>query len=342
MQRLDLKDIVLERKTGFVLGPISLEIAAGSRAALIGPSGCGKTTLLRCIAGLDQPGSGVIRIGDRVVSEGSKSLVCPSERRIGFVFQDGALWPHMTATQQVRFVDRSLTNQAAIELLDQVGLGHAAKRRPAELSGGEVQRLALARALAGRPDILLLDEPLASVDVHLRDELSALVRRLASERAVTMIVVTHDREEALAMADDIVVVDSGRVVEQGAAIDLLRSPKTMFAARFLCKAACFPVVSDGTGRLISPFGAIAPPSAGEGEFSLVLLPGDVCFSVTPSADNPIGRVLELRPGPTGELLATVELDGRTLLVPARAGVEPGSHQPLDLCGKPRILRKEAV
>ncbi|MGA0058767.1 MAG: ABC transporter ATP-binding protein, partial [Planctomycetota bacterium] len=195
MQSLDVDQLQFRHPHGdFRLGPLDLHLPAGSRTALVGPSGCGKSTLLRLLAGLERPTSGTISIGGRVVADGPHERVSPAERKIGFVFQDGALWPHLDAVGHLRFVQPRLGDAEAVALLDRVGLADRARHRPAALSGGEAQRLSLARALAHEPEILLLDEPLGAVDVHLRDELALLVADVARDRKLTLVVVTHDRD----------------------------------------------------------------------------------------------------------------------------------------------------
>jgi iron(III) transport system ATP-binding protein len=335
MNAIEVRDLALTWPTGFKLGPVAFALPAGAKTALVGPSGCGKTTLLRLLAGLEAPAAGTVRIGDRVVT-GDGTMVPPGQRRIGFVFQDGALWPHLTAVQHLRFVDPKLSEQDATNLLDQVGLAHAADRKPAKLSGGEAQRLALARALAGRPDILLLDEPLHSVDVHLRDELSLLIRRIAQTRKLTLILVTHDREEALAVADHLIVLNAGRVVEQGPAGDMLRNPQTAFTASFLCRGACLPVEPAANGTVKTVFGKFPAPAHGGGRTMLVALPGDVCFTAAAAEGRPLGRVVQVVPSAAGDI-ATVELDGITLQVPCREPVVVGAKLALELCGQPRLL-----
>jgi iron(III) transport system ATP-binding protein len=210
MKSITVESLRLRRHQGFVLGPLSLHLEAGSRTALVGPSGCGKTTLLRCIAGLQEHDAGLVRIGEQIVSDG-RPRIAPSERRIGFVFQDGALWPHMNAIQHLRFAAPSLSKTQAVELLDRVELGDKGKRKPGALSGGEAQRLALARALVGDPEILLLDEPLHSVDAMLRDRLGELIRDVAQDRGLTLVMVTHDRREAGIVADQVLVMEGGRL-----------------------------------------------------------------------------------------------------------------------------------
>lgn len=215
MSSIEVENLVVRRRTGFVLGPMSFALPLGSRTALVGPSGCGKSTLLRCLAGLQQIDAGRISMGGRIVTNG-RVLVPPEQRRIGFVFQDGALWPHMSATQHLRFANPKLTKRAAEELLERVRLEGRGDRRPGALSGGEAQRLALARALAGDPEFLLLDEPLNSVDAELRETLASLIRREAEDRGLTLLMVTHSATEAAAVADRVIAMRSGRLEQESA------------------------------------------------------------------------------------------------------------------------------
>lgn len=341
MTAIKINGLRLERPSGFCLGPISLGLKKGSRTALIGPSGCGKTTLLRCLAGLEEPDAGEVWLDDRMVTNG-RVLVPPSSRRIGFVFQDGALWPHLSAVGHLRFVDPDLSQEQALALLAHVGLEREAEALPGRLSGGERQRLALARALAGKPEILMLDEPLHSVDVHLRDELCLLVRRVAEERNLTLLVVSHDRDEALAMAEDLVILSGGRVVETGPAAEKLSEPRTAYTAAFLCRSACLPTETAPDGRLSTPFGTFErPPDSNATPLCLVLMPGDARL-VADAGRLPQARVLQVNRSALGTT-ATVELLGQTLVVPCeadvQAGIQAGAQVSLELRGPPRLLPK---
>jgi iron(III) transport system ATP-binding protein len=197
---------------------VSLEATLGESLVVLGPSGCGKTTLLRLIAGLETPDDGEIWFGGTEAAGARRSIVPPYKRGVGFVFQDLALWPHLTVRQNLYFVLESAQvppeqrSAKALEALALVRMEQLAKRYPHELSGGEQQRVALARALVGQPRVLLLDEPLSSLDPELRttlrDELAALQRRLQ----ITAIYVTHDREDVAALADRVVEMRAGRIV----------------------------------------------------------------------------------------------------------------------------------
>jgi putative spermidine/putrescine transport system ATP-binding protein len=212
----------------------SLQIAAGELLAILGPSGCGKTTVLRLIGGYDVPDAGEVWIG------GENVTAAPADRRhVGMIFQNYALFPHMTALENIEFglrmrgVNKADRRTRAADALHMTGLNGVGERRPAQLSGGEQQRVAVARALVMQPSVLLLDEPFANLDrnvrLRLRDELKALQRRLA----ITMVFVTHDQEEALALADRIVIMNGGRIEQQGRALDLYLNPASPFVAEFL-------------------------------------------------------------------------------------------------------------
>lgn len=240
------------------LDTVSLEIEAGEYVVLLGPSGCGKTTLLTLIGGFDEPTSGSIHIGGRdMAGVGAK------ERPTTTVFQDYALFPHMTLADNVGFglrmrgVSAQARSIKAEEMLALVGLDGRGNRRPHELSGGQRQRVALARALAVEPDVLLLDEPLGALDLKLRramqDELKAIQRRVGT----TFIHVTHDQEEAMAIADRIVVMSGGRIEDQGPPKRVYLAPQTLFTASFMGEINRIPLTNG-----ITPFGPIANASKG--------------------------------------------------------------------------------
>jgi len=297
------------QKAKFRLGPVSFDVPAGGRLAVVGPSGSGKTTLLRCLAGLEQPSAGSIHVGDDDVTR-----LPPDRRHLGLVFQDGALWSHMTALQHLTFAAPGLGKDEARTLLRRGGIEEQADKKPNAMSGGEAQRLGLLRALAPAPEVLLLDEPLRSVDVHQRDSLVLLVRTLCDERNVTTILVTHDRDEALALADTLVVMRDGRVVEHGPARELLERPKTAFTAAFLRGAACLPANGDGAASVDTTFGAL-PRDGQAGDLRLVLFPGDAEVDDGSDATGPEARVLATLPGDDG-LRLRVACEDQILIVRA--------------------------
>ena len=228
--------------TALALNDVSLDIAAGEFVVLLGPSGCGKTTLLNLIGGFAEPTSGTILIGGRDMAG-----VAPKDRPTTTVFQDYALFPHMSLRDNVAFglrmrgVPRADRAQRADAMLALVGLEGRGDRRPHELSGGQRQRVALARALAVEPDVLLLDEPLGALDLKLRrqmqDELKAIQRRVGT----TFVHVTHDQEEAMAIADRIVVMNGGKIEDHGPPSEVYLHPKTLFTAGFMGEINRIPV-----------------------------------------------------------------------------------------------------
>lgn len=219
----------------------SVAVPAGSLVALLGPSGSGKTTLLRVIAGFERPDTGTVRIGDRIVA-GDRVWTEPDRRRVGMVFQDGALFPHLTVDRNVAFGEPAPGRVA--ECLELVGLAHRGAAYPHELSGGERQRIALARALATDPDVVLLDEPFASLDaglrVSLREEVAAILRDADS----SALLVTHDQHEALSLADSVVIMRDGRVEQAGTPQEVYTHPANRWVAEFLDAAE----VVGGTAR----------------------------------------------------------------------------------------------
>jgi iron(III) transport system ATP-binding protein len=219
---------------------IDLTVPDGSFVTLLGPSGCGKTTTIKCIAGLEKPDAGEIRIGGKVVSSSKESVFVPTEKRkLGMVFQSYAVWPHMTVARNVEYPlvaqhfprnQRSEKVQRALELVRLEGLGN---RYPGELSGGQQQRVALARALVYEPEVLLLDEPLSNLDAKLRESMRLEIRELQRKLGITTVYVTHDQLEALVMSDIVCLVNKGSIVQMGAAMELYRKPASKFSAGFI-------------------------------------------------------------------------------------------------------------
>jgi spermidine/putrescine transport system ATP-binding protein len=213
---------------------ISLDIDRGHFFALLGPSGCGKTTTLRMIGGFEEPTDGRIELGGVDVAR-----LPPYKRDVNTVFQSYALFPHLSIFENVAFglrrrgVKRGDLRRRVIEALDLVGLGELEQRKPRQLSGGQQQRIALARALVNRPRVLLLDEPLGALDLKLRKEMQLELKRIQNEVGITFVHVTHDQEEAMTMADRIVIMNSGRIEQLGTPSELYESPRTEFVAGFL-------------------------------------------------------------------------------------------------------------
>ena len=217
-------------------GP-SFTVEAGTFMVLLGPSGSGKTTLLRSLAGIERLTAGRVVIGSTVVADGRTHL--PPERRdLSMVFQDYALWPHLCARDNVAFalrrhrLGRQAARQRAGAMLERVGLGHLAERYPVQLSGGEQQRVALARALVGDTGLLLCDEPLSNLDADLRERMRVEISALVREAGATTIYITHDQQEAFALADQVGVLQDGHLVQLGMPEDIYSAPTTLFVARF--------------------------------------------------------------------------------------------------------------
>jgi len=213
---------------------IDMTIPAGKLTTLLGPSGCGKTTSLRMLAGYTRPTSG------RILIDGNDVTRTPPEKRgLGMVFQSYALFPHMTVAENVAYglklrrKPRPERDARVAESLELVGLGHLAGRKPRALSGGQQQRVALARAIAIRPRLLLLDEPLSNLDARLRVQMRAEIRRIQAETGLTVVLVTHDQDEALEMSDEMILMRAGKIMQQGAPAEVFGSPKNRFVADFL-------------------------------------------------------------------------------------------------------------
>lgn len=250
-----------------VIDDVSLLIEQGHIVCLLGPSGCGKTTTLRLLAGLEHPGSGRITFEDREVS-GSAVNVPTEKRRVGFLFQDYALFPHLTVRKNIAFGLESGNGKVKTEtektidnMLSMVEMSDFAASMPHELSGGQQQRIALARALAPSPSVLLLDEPFSGLDTALRIQLRLSTHRILKHNKITTVMVTHDPEEAMYMADKIVLMQSGKVVQIGSPRELYLQPNNLFCANFFGDVCRFPATLTG-GTLVSDVG----------EFSVTDLP----------------------------------------------------------------------
>lgn len=229
-----------------VLQDISLQIAQGEFIAVLGPSGCGKTTLLRLLAGFETADAGEIHVGERCFAAPGVH-VPPEERQLGVVFQSYALWPHMTVEENVSYslkvngVARHERDSRTQQALALVGLAHFATRRPADLSGGQRQRVALARCLVAQPTLVLLDEPLANLDVHLRATMEEEFRRFHRHSHATLLYITHDQHEAMALADRIVVMEGGRVMQFATPQTLWREPANEMVAGFIDDGKVLPI-----------------------------------------------------------------------------------------------------
>jgi len=239
-QQLVVENLHLAYGTNQILQGVSMTLHPGEVVALLGASGSGKTTLLRSVAGLEQPNQGRITIGDAVLYDSAAGIDLPVEKRnLGLVFQSYALWPHRSVFDNVAYGLRlRKTSGAEIdervnEALANLGLGALAKRLPHQLSGGQQQRVAIARALVYNPPVVLMDEPLSNLDAKLREEARAWLRELIVRLNLSALVVTHDQTEAMAMADKILLLNSGRIEQQGTPEEMYSRPQTQFTAEFM-------------------------------------------------------------------------------------------------------------
>ena len=247
MNVLTVNDLHLDYGSGAAANPIlkgvSMHLQRGEVVALLGPSGSGKTTLLRAVAGLESPKSGTIDIGERRVfggTGGARTLELPAEERnLGLVFQSYALWPHKTVFDNVAYglrlrrMPAREIEQKVKEVLSQLGLGHLGERFPHQLSGGQQQRVAIARALVYNPPVILLDEPLSNLDAKLREEARAFLRELIVRLGLSALMVTHDQAEAMAISDRILLLNNGKIEQQGTPQSMYEAPDTLFTAEFM-------------------------------------------------------------------------------------------------------------
>jgi ABC-type Fe3+/spermidine/putrescine transport system ATPase subunit len=254
---MDVRVEGLTKRFGSVtaLAGISQTFASGALTAIVGPSGCGKTTLLRCLAGFAVPERGRIWMGDREIT-----VLPPQDRDAAMVFQSYALWPHMTVFENLAFalrlrrVPRGEVSQRVSEALALVELDRVPgieRRRPRELSGGQQQRVALARAITVRPKVLLLDEPLSNLDAKVRHRVRVEIRALQRRTGITAIYVTHDQEEAMSIADLVVVMDAGRIAQAGRPEDVYAKPANPFVAEFLGASNVLAAAVGPDGRMVT-------------------------------------------------------------------------------------------
>ncbi len=234
MANVRIIDLVKRYGQVYAVNHVSAEIAEGSFTAILGPSGCGKTTLLRCIAGLNMPDEGQIFIGGKDVTR-----LQSFKRNLGMVFQRPSMFPHMTAFENIawglrlRGWNKSDIPRRVKEMLQLVHLSEMENRTFRQLSGGQAQRVVIARALAPAPDLLLLDEPLSALDAKLRDELLLEISEIHRKTGCTTLLVTHDQGEALTTADNVLLMNEGRIEQEGSPLDIYRTPKTLFSATFI-------------------------------------------------------------------------------------------------------------
>jgi iron(III) transport system ATP-binding protein len=244
MNELSVNELHLDYGSGAHANPIlkgvSMHLRRGEVVALLGPSGSGKTTLLRAVAGLESPKAGAINIGERSVFDGANGFEMPAEQRnLGLVFLSYALWPHKTVFDNVAYglklrkMAKSEIESKVNDVLTQLGLGHLGARYPHQLSGGQQQRVAIARALVYNPPVILLDEPLSNLDAKLREEARAFLRELIVRLNLSALMVTHDQAEAMAISDRILLLNNGKIEQQGSPQSMYETPDTLFTAEFM-------------------------------------------------------------------------------------------------------------
>lgn len=275
MSGLTVKRLVAGYGGEPVLREVDFEVPEGGLLAVLGPSGCGKTTLLRVLAGFHPVSSGEVWLGGRQLT----AEVPPEQRGIGIVPQEGALFPHLSVAGNVGFgLSREERRGGRVdELLDLVGLSGFGARMPGQLSGGQAQRVALARALAPRPGVVLLDEPFSALDAGLREELRADVRATLKAAGATALLVTHDQEEALGIADHVVVLRDGAVAQFARPQTIYTSPADLGVALFVGEAVTFPGTAR-SGQVETPLGTL--PTSGDGPGTVLLRPEQLILGAT--------------------------------------------------------------
>jgi putative spermidine/putrescine transport system ATP-binding protein len=294
MTDLELIDLTKTYGSLTAVDSISLTVATGELVAFLGPSGCGKTTTLRMVAGFVEPTSGTVRVQGRDITD-----LAPNKRDMGMVFQSYALFPHMTVARNIAFglharrIPKSDIAPRVAAALDLVGLAGMDERYPRQLSGGQQQRVALARVLALRPKLLLFDEPLSNLDAKLRMQMRHEIRRLQKEVGITALFVTHDQEEAMTIADRIVVINKGRIEQAGAPAEIYDHPATRFVADFIGTANLITgYVADGRFRSARGLEVVLPPGAptAQGEMALALRPEKIDIAPSPAAGQLTGTI----------------------------------------------------
>ncbi|MGH3240503.1 MAG: ABC transporter ATP-binding protein [Spirillospora sp.] len=344
----DLRDLRIEGltkaygpDTTVVLDGLDLDVPSGSLAAVLGPSGCGKTTLLRAIAGFLRADAGTVTVGGRTLT-GPGTHVPPERRRIGVVPQEGALFPHLSVARNVAFgvTDRAARRRRAEEMLDLVGLAGYGGRMPHELSGGQQQRVALARALAPAPALVLLDEPFNALDSALRAGVRADVRAALHATGATAVLVTHDQQEALSVADLVAVIHEGRVAQSGTPHDVYSRPASPWVAGFVGDAVLLPgTASNGTATTALGTITLRAPAEVPGDGTVILRPEQLRLTEphrTPDETVPGGVVTDVRYY-GHDAMITLSVEGLERPVDVRVGgdlrLRPGDRTGVHLTGQ---------
>ncbi|ASR36119.1 ABC transporter ATP-binding protein [Prauserella marina] len=332
---------------------LDLTIKDGESIVLLGQSGCGKTSTMRCIAGLEEPTGGSITIGDTTVFDHDTGRSVPSfKRNVGMVFQSYAVWPHKTVLENVTFplrmkkIKRGPARDKAMEVLGLVGLGHLAERGASQLSGGQMQRVALARSMAMEPSVLLLDEPLSNLDARLRDDLRVELRHIQQERGLTSLYVTHDQQEALALADRIAIMQAGHITQLGTPEAVYAAPASASIARFMGVTNVFTIAgtAGATGNTIEladhPMTLDASATSPPGAASIAIRPEDIRVRAendlpgAPAGTNTLTGTIEVRVYQGSSVRYQIAIDNGPQLdaiCPAGAGTLPrGARAHVDI------------
>lgn len=336
---LGIEDVAVRRGGRQVIEQASLAVMPGECVVLAGESGSGKTSLLRLVGGLERPSRGTIRIGDVLMDDGARTFVPPEARRLGMVFQDFALWPHLSVLENVALVIRNRVGRErkALELLEQFGVGACAQRLPATLSGGQQQRVGLARALASAPRLLMLDEPFSSLDVETRDALRTELRALIVETGLTALCVSHDPADVVRLGDRIAVLEAGRISQCTTPEAMFAAPASPYAARLAGLSGGVPVAARAAGAdavvMLGGMELRVPGAAGRvGDTGQVLVfwpPGALGL-----ATEGVPAVCIEAHFDTGQWEALLRIEGVTVPLPVRCATSPprGSvalHVPVD-------------
>ncbi|MEE9394894.1 MAG: ABC transporter ATP-binding protein [Planctomycetota bacterium] len=342
-RRVEIKRLALDfGKTKALLG-VDLVVEPGEFFVLLGPSGCGKTTLLRSIAGLERPQSGSIKLGAELVTSES-TFVEAVQRKLGFVFQDLALWPHLSAIAHLAFAlgGSKKNHPEAQETLGRCHIGHLANRKPDQLSGGERQRLALARALATSPDLILMDEPMSSLDPTVARELRDFLLELVRERGMTVVYVTHQQEEAFELADRIGVMRAGRIEQIGTPEEIFERPASGFVAEFVGAGALMPAQVEN-GKLVSALGRFAPAAenkVADGRTVQLVLREGMLEVQAESFDGGVSAAVRRSIFRGDYYLSEVEIDGQVLRAKDRQARQVGATLALRVVGLPWAVADE--
>jgi putative spermidine/putrescine transport system ATP-binding protein len=332
MTHLTLQAVTKRFNAGYAVDHVDLRVPDGKLVCFLGPSGCGKTTLLRMIAGLETPSSGSVVFAGRDITH------LPANRRdFGMVFQSLALFPHMTVAQNIAYplrlrnTGKTAQTQRVTQLLELIQLPHMANRPVTQLSGGQRQRVAIARAIASSPKLLLLDEPLSALDAKLREAMQVEIRLLQQRLGITTIMVTHDQREAMTMADEIVVMEKGRIAQVGKPLDIYRNPVSEFVADFIGLGNIVPVTYDSRGGVSLPGGqqiVVANPASMSGskdDIRLLIRPEDIYVKPVSSdvGPNHLAGIVTFIRDVGASLEATIDCAGFTLTAATTPRETPG-------------------